>query len=89
MPIKFMSIHLQPLTETVTPPPVEPTSGATPPGEKVEVMLRNIHSPKKFGLIPLTLRESPQVRDFFPGYKIDLILETDGEITTRVTSATC
>jgi hypothetical protein len=75
--------------EVIKPPPVKPIGGFTlPPTGKVEIRLRNIHTPRKFGLIPFYLRESPEVRDFFPGYKISFILETDiGGIKSSVTSA--
>lgn len=57
---------------------------SVPTGDKrIEIPLNGI-SWKKHGLIPLP----KQYRGYFPGYKVQFILETDiGEITTRVTSA--
>jgi hypothetical protein len=50
---------------------------------RIEIILNNLHTPRKFGLIPLPR----EYRSFFPGYKIPFILETDiGEIKTKVTS---
>ena len=52
--------------------------------DKIEIILNNLHTPKKHGLIPLTKKN----RSFFPGFKIPFILDTDiGEIITKVTSA--
>lgn len=51
---------------------------------KVGIILKSIHTPKRYALIPIPKEH----RSFFPGYKIPFILKTDiGEITTRVTSA--
>lgn len=51
--------------------------------DRIEIILNNLHTPRKWGLIPLP-RES---RSFFPGFKVPFILDTDiGEITTKVTS---
>jgi len=51
--------------------------------DRVEIILNNLHTPRKWGLIPLPR----EYRSFFPGYKVPFILETDmGEITTKVTS---
>jgi len=51
--------------------------------DRIEIIINRIHTPKKWGLIPLPR----EYRSFFPGYKIPFILETNiGEITTKVTS---
>lgn len=63
-----------------------PIRGPHPPPDEriVDIKLSNIHTPRKFALIPLPKDK----RAFFPGFKMDFVLETDaGEITTRVTSA--
>ena len=65
--------------------PVAKVPEGEPPytGERVEIHLSSLHTPKRYHLIPLPKKYRP----FFPGYKIDFILETDiGGITTRVTS---
>ena len=50
----------------------------------VEVILTNLHSPRKWALI----RVPRETRRFFPGYKVYFDLETDTQpIRTRVTSA--
>jgi len=50
----------------------------------IEIIINKIHSPRKYGLINLTKKN----RGFFPGYKVNFMLETDvGEIVTKVTSA--
>jgi vacuolar-type H+-ATPase subunit H len=60
------------------------TPGPQPNGDRVEIVLKNLHTPRKWSLIPLPR----ECRSFFPGYKISFTLETDiGEITTKVTSA--
>ena len=54
-----------------------------PTGRRIEIKLKG-KSWRKYGLIPLPKR----YREYFPGYKIPFILETDiGEIKTKVTSA--
>jgi len=51
--------------------------------DRIEIILNNLHTPRKWGLIPLPR----EYRSFFPGFKVPFILETDiGEITTKVTS---
>ncbi len=51
--------------------------------DRIEVILNKLHTPKKWGLIPLP----KEYRSFFPGYKVPFILDTDiGEIKTKVTS---
>jgi hypothetical protein len=52
-------------------------------GDRLDLELR-VPSARKFALFYLTKKD----RRFFPGYKVDFVLETDiGDIKTRVTSA--
>lgn len=71
----------------ITPKPLPPTmvhGHIVSKLEKVEILLNNLHTPRKFALIPVPI----DYRGFFPGYKVSFILETDiGPITTKVTSA--
>jgi len=51
--------------------------------DRIEIILNNLYSPRKWGLIPIPR----EYRSFFPGYKVDFILQTDiGDLTVNVTS---
>src|SRR3989338_1388546 len=51
--------------------------------DRVEIVLNNLHTPKKYSLIPLPR----ELRHLFPGFKVKFELETDvGVISTKVTS---
>lgn len=51
--------------------------------DKIEIVLNNLHTPKKYALIPLP----KELRYLFPGFKVKFELETDiGLILTKVTS---
>jgi len=66
-------------------PPIEEKIPIIPTGERIEIVLGRMHTPRKYSLIPLYLRMT--ARRFFPGYKIPFILETDiGDVEVRVTS---
>lgn len=61
----------------------EPQGIIYSPGKMIKIVLKKLHTPIKHNLI----RFRKQDRNFFPGYKIPFILETDiGEITTKITS---
>jgi len=52
--------------------------------DRIEIILNNLHTPRKWGLIPIRTN----YRSFFPGFKVTFTLDTDiGEILTKVTSA--
>jgi len=51
--------------------------------DRVEIVLNNLYSPRKWGLIPIPR----EYRSFFPGFKVNFILQTDiGNLTVKVTS---
>ena len=51
--------------------------------DRVEIVLNNLHTPKKYSLIPLPR----ELRHLFPGFKVKFELETDvGVILTKITS---
>jgi len=54
-------------------------------GDRAEIVLGKMHTPRRYNLIPLYRRMT--ARRFFPGYKIPFILETDiGDVEVKVTS---
>jgi predicted type IV restriction endonuclease len=84
--LRIKEIRMEPVPELPQPESmlaqIKPTYIST--DRKLEIHLNSIHTPKTYGLIPV----SKEIRHFFPGYKVSFILETDiGEIETRVTSA--
>lgn len=51
--------------------------------DKIEIVLNNLHTPKKYSLIPLP----KGLRHLFPGFKVEFEMETDvGLVYTKVTS---
>jgi hypothetical protein len=53
-------------------------------GGIIGITLKDLHTPRSFALIPAP----KQQRGFFPGYKVDIYIETDvGTIQTRMASA--
>ncbi len=78
--------YLRTMPQELTPSYVQEirTRNVFAKADRVEIVLHNLHTPRKYGLIPVP----KEYRGFFPGYKVPFILQTDiGEITTRVTSA--
>lgn len=79
-------VSAEPIPPTPAPRPTTVTTKhiTIPAGHRIEIQLHTIHTPKRYGLIPVR----NEVRRFFPGYKVPFLLETDiGEIETQVTSA--
>lgn len=74
-----------PTQEGKLPPERQVTQNIfTKPTNKIEIILYNLYTPKRYALIPIPKK----YRSFFPGYKVPFTLETDiGEIRTKVTSA--
>jgi hypothetical protein len=51
--------------------------------DRIEINMNKKNSPSKWGLIPIPR----EYRSFFPGYKVDFLLQTDiGELNVKVTS---